>query len=256
MSDTMTKELLFGAGASQIISPIQMRMDEMKDEDVSSSSDDEDEDEDEDMELSQEGGEGEEEKEEEVVKVSVHGQTQTKGTTKAMREIDDDDEKGNENDVVDVYAMMYQTMKDQNDYNKKDEHMEIIENSNQEQSKSMTLKPIMADDEDEDNRDSPIIKMDDDKSDHDDSKKDNDNNTIDIDINVGIDGPNISFAELSGYTNKPKADENFIPKLPFNVNWRNNNSPSIWVDNPYAKPSKSFKSKKYHKYKRGKSQRK
>ena len=107
-------------------------------------------------------------------------------------------------------------MKDQNDNSRK----EIIEN-NEEISKSMTLNDNIINHEDED-RDSPILSKMDDKSlsndniKDDDSKHENVENGIDIDINVGIDdesGPNISFAELSGYTNKPKTDENFIPKV-------------------------------------------
>eukprot|EP01083_Nonionella_stella_P072129 194261_1 len=59
-------------------------------------------------------------------------------------------------------------------------------------------------------------------------------------------GPDVSLADLTTI----EQHDTFTPKLPFK--WCTNaHSPSIWMDNPYAKPSKYFKSKK-SKYKRGK----
>jgi len=51
--------------------------------------------------------------------------------------------------------------------------------------------------------------------------------------------PDISFSDVSDVSAIAKTDGEFIAKLPFK--WaRCANSQSIWVDNPYAKPTKYF----------------
>jgi len=64
-------------------------------------------------------------------------------------------------------------------------------------------------------------------------------------------GPDVSFSDVSDVSDIAHAEGGFIAKLPFK--WSNcPHSRSIWVDNPYAKPSKYFRSDRNSKRKRHK----